>query len=81
AWYKALLRTKGGSTGKRVDQCSADELKCAAFILPHTNWKEHNPDKNDLYTIEELEALTGLTFFVNVPNAPKSTVTASDWGL
>ncbi|MBO7643500.1 MAG: DNA/RNA non-specific endonuclease [Bacteroidales bacterium] len=81
AWYKVLLRTKKGNTGKRVDQCSASELKCAAFILPHFSNAGHKPTANDLYTVEQLEALTGLTFFVNVPNAPKSTVTASDWGL
>ena len=81
AWYKVLLRTKKGNTGKRVDQCTASELKCAAFILPHYSNAGHTPNANDLYTVEELEALTGLTFFVNVPNAPKSTVTASDWGL
>lgn len=81
AWYKAVLRTKGGSTGKRVDQCTADQLKCAAFILPHYQNQGHQPDKNDMYTIEELEALTGLTFFVNVPNAPKDKAVASEWGL
>ena len=81
AYYKALLRTKNGKTGKRVDQCTADELKCAAFILCHRSFAGHKPSANDMYTVEELEAITGLTFFVNVPNAPKSTAKASDWGL
>ncbi|MBR4660296.1 MAG: DNA/RNA non-specific endonuclease [Bacteroidales bacterium] len=81
AWYKVLLRTKGGNTGKAVDQCSETELKCAAFILGHYSNAGHKPTSQDLYTVEELEALTGLTFFVNVPNAPKSTVKASEWGL
>lgn len=81
AWYKVLLRTKGGNTGKAVDQCSESELKCAAFILGHYSNAGHKPTVKDIYTVEELEALTGLTFFVNVPNAPKSTVTASEWGL
>lgn len=61
--------------------CSASELQCAAFILGHYHNKGHNPSTKDLYTVEKLEELTGLTFFVNVPNAPKSTFTASDWGL
>lgn len=81
AWYKVLLRTKKGNTGKRVDQCSADELQCAAFILPHKGNKGHKPDKNDLYSVKEVEALTGLEFFVNVPNAPKDKFSASDWGF
>ena len=81
AWYKVLLRTKKGNTGKRVDQCSADELQCAAFILAHRGNAGHKPCANDVYTVQELEALTGLTFFVNVPNAPKATANPSDWGL
>lgn len=28
---------------------------------------------------EELEHITGFTYFENVPNAPKSTVNANDW--
>lgn len=81
AWYKVLLRTKKGNSGKRVDQCSADELKCAAFILAHKANQSHKTSAQDMYSVEELERLTGLTFFVNVPNAPKGTPTASDWGL
>lgn len=81
AWYKVLLRTKKGDTGKRVDQCSADELQCVAFILPHKSNKGHKPDRDDMYSVKEVEALTGLEFFVNVPNAPKDSFKASDWGL
>lgn len=81
AWYAVVLRTKAGNTGKRVDQCTADELKCAAFILPHKSNAGHKPNAKDLYSVEDLEKLTGLNYFVNVPNAPKSTVKASDWGL
>lgn len=28
---------------------------------------------------EELEHITGFTYFENVPNAPKSTFNANDW--
>ena len=81
AWYKVLLRTKSGNTGKRVDECSASELKCVAFILPHSSWAGHKPNKYDMYSVSDVEALTGLTFFVNVPDAPKGSYTASDWGV
>jgi hypothetical protein len=30
-------------------------------------------------SIRDLEALTGVTYFPNVPNAPKDTFTANDW--
>ena len=79
AWYKVLLRTKKGNSGKRVDQCSADELQCCAFILAHKSNGGHKPNQNDMYTVEEVEKLTGLTFFVNVPNAPKGKFSVSDW--
>lgn len=81
AYYKVLLRTKAGNSGKRVDQCTSSELKCCAFILAHTGNQSHKPCDQDMYSVSDVEKLTGLTFFVNVPNAPKTTYTASDWGL
>ena len=81
AYYKVLLRTKSGSSGKKVNQCSADELKCAAFIIAHRSNAGHKPTANDMYTVSDLEGMTGLNFFVNVPNAPKTVAKASDWNL
>ena len=81
AYYKVLIRTKSGKTGKRLDQCTASEIKCAAFILAHRSNAGHKPSASDMYTVSELEAITGLNYFVNVPNAPKGTAVASDWGL
>ena len=34
-----------------------------------------------MYSVTELEALTGLNYFVNVPNAPKSSYNKTDWGF
>ncbi len=79
AWYKVVLRTREGNTGKRVDQCSADELQCVAFILGHYSNSGHKPSADDMYSVSELETLTGLTFFPNVPNAPKDIFNDSDW--
>lgn len=78
-FYYALLRTKRGSTGKRVQDCSASELQCAAFVICHEEDKGHKPGAADMMSISDLEALTGFTYFKNVPNAPKSTYNASDW--
>ena len=39
------------------------------------------PSAKELMSISDLERLTGITFFANVRNAPKSTYNASDWGL
>jgi DNA/RNA endonuclease G (NUC1) len=78
-YYYALLRTKSGNTGKAVADCSASELQCAAFVMSHEQAKGHKPEARDLISIEELEALTGFTYFSNVPNAPKTTCNANDW--
>ena len=79
--YYALLSTKAGNSGKSVTQCSADELKCVAFVMSHTMPKGHQPERRDMISISQLEALTGFTYFPNVPNAPKDTFKPSDWGL
>lgn len=81
AYYKALLRTKSGRTGKSVVECKASELKCAAFIIPHCSDAGHKPTAEDMISIKELERLTGVNFFANVPNAPESKAEAKDWGL
>lgn len=81
AYYKALLRTKSGHTGKSVMECKASELKCAAFIVAHRSDSGHKPTVEDMISIKELERLTGVNFFANVPNAPESKAEAKDWGL
>lgn len=81
AWYKVLLRTKSGSTGKSVRDCTSEDLMCVGFILSHRSNHQHDPEARDMYSVKEIEDLTGLEFFVNVPNAPKTTYKASDWGL
>lgn len=80
-FYYAVLRTKKGDTGKSVNDCSASELMCAAFVRSHKLAKGTKVSSQDMISIEELENLTGFTYFSNVPNAPKSTCSASDWGL
>ena len=82
AFYYALLRTKSGNSGKSVKNCSANELQCAAFIRAHASGTMGQAvTAAEMKTIAELETLTGFTFFDNVPNAPKTTKKASDWGL
>ena len=81
-FYCVLLRTKSGNTRKSVIDCSASELKCAAFVRSHTNsLKGQKVTRSEMMSVADLEKLTGFTFFANVPNAPKSTLNPSDWGL
>ncbi len=81
-FYYLLLRTKSGSSGKAVKDCSASELQCAAFVRAHTNnIKGQKVTSKEMMSVSDLEKLTGFTYFPNVPNAPKSSFKASDWGL
>lgn len=79
-FYYVLLRTKSGNSGKALSQCSASELKCVAFVRSHVNVRQAVTAK-DLMSVSDLEKITGVTYFANVPQAPKDTFTASDWGL
>jgi len=81
-FYYVLLRTKNGSSKKSVVNCTADELKCVAFVRAHTNsLKGQKPSSAELMSVSDLEKITGVTYFPHVPNAPKNTFSASDWGL
>lgn len=79
-YWKIFLRTKSGKTGKNVRDCSASELQCVGFWFAHES-RTGQLKASDLKSVSEIEALTGFTFFPNVPNAPKNTYSASDWGL
>ena len=80
-FYYVLLRTKNGSTGKPLSQCTADEIKCAAFVRSHEIPKGTKVSEMDLMSVSDLEKITGFTYFPNVPQAPKGSYKASDWGL
>jgi len=81
-FYYILLRTKDGYSRKSVKDCSASELKCAAFVRAHTNdLKGQQVTYKDLMSVADLEKITGFTYFPNVPNAPKTSFKASDWDL
>ncbi|MBQ8839601.1 MAG: DNA/RNA non-specific endonuclease [Bacteroidales bacterium] len=80
-YYYILMRTKKGNTGKALKDCSADEIMCAAFVRSHATPMKTVVSEKDLMSVSELEKITGFTYFPNVPNAPKNSYKASDWGL
>jgi DNA/RNA endonuclease G (NUC1) len=80
-FYYALLRTKKGNTGKPLSQCSTGEIQCVALVRSHKTAKGTKDFATDMMSISDLEKITGFTYFPNVPNAPKSSYQASDWGL
>lgn len=80
-FYYILLRTKKGNTGKPLSECKRDEIMCAAFVRSHEIAKGTKVSAKDLMSVSDLEKITGFTYFPNVPQAPKDSYKASDWGL
>lgn len=79
-YYKVLLRSKSGSTGKAVGSLTAGDLQCIGFWYTHTDSSGQTPAAC-AKSVDEIERLTGFSFFANVPNAPKSSYALSDWSL
>ena len=88
-FYKILLRTKSGSTGKSVQECSASELKAVGFWFSNTDIDEQTGSatptlsKVHMRSIAEIERLTGneFDFFPEVPDEVKQSFNPSDWGF
>ena len=77
-FYRVLLRSKSGNTGKKVQDLSADELQCVGFWFENRAYPSGKPSAN-MTSVAEIERKTGMTFFVHVPNAPKETFDAGEW--
>ncbi len=86
-YYKALLRTKKGNTGKRIDEITdASQVRAIAFWMEHANTGDDTTiTSEDCITVEELEQLTGFTFFPMLDDAIEAEVKAkavpSEWGI
>ncbi len=90
-FYKVLLRTKAGNTGKPVQECSADELQAVGIWFEHAEKDPVEGATTDetkwpltsahLCSVAEIEARTGheFTFFPEVPAAVKQSFSLSDW--
>ena len=86
-YYKALLRTSKGNTGKRISEINeASELRGIAFWFTHSNTGENTTiTSQDCISIEELERRTGFTFFPSINDSieseVKSNIEPSVWGV
>lgn len=90
-FYKVLLRTKSGNTGKPVSECTASELKAIAIWFEHAeadpvSGATSDSDKwplteADFCSVAELERRIGneFTFFPDIPSAVKESYSLSDW--
>ena len=87
AEFKIYLRTKSGNTGKRICDCTADELMAIGF------WLEQDIDNTDEIAGGEMrdfamsvdmieEKLRGeFRFFPEVPDEVTASYNLSDWGI
>ena len=86
-YYKALLRTKKGNTGKRIDEISdANELRAIVFWFEHENSGDDTTITSaDCITVSQLEELTGFNFFPMLDDSieaqVESTKVTSEWGI
>lgn len=84
-YYKLILRTRSGNTGKAIQECSADELQAVGF------WFENGDGTDDsgaatptlgaahMKSVEWIEQQTGFDFFPDVPPSVKQQCNPSDW--
>lgn len=86
-YYKALLRTKKGNTGKNISEITdASELRAVVFWLQHENSGSDTAiTAADCITVEDLEERTGFTFFPmlddSVEQQVKRTIEPKEWGI
>ncbi len=86
-YYKALLRTKKGNTGKRIDEITdAVQLRAIVFWMKHADTGDDtNITSADCISVAELEAKTGFTFFPmlddSIEQEVKATAVPSEWGI
>ena len=86
-YYKALLRTKKGNTGKRIDEITdPNQLRVIVFWMEHKNTGEDTSITSaDCITVAELEQKTGFTFFPMIDDSieqkVKGTAVPSEWGV
>ena len=84
--YKLLLRTKSGSTRKRIsDITSADELICIGFLFENNESSKDVNISTAATSVAEIEKRAGFKFFRNlnpdIADKVKSQNRPGDWGL
>lgn len=73
-YYKALLRTKSGSTGKAIRSINkAEDLQAIAILMKHVDYST-SLQSSDIISIKELEEITGVTFFPAINDAIEKEV-------
>lgn len=80
-YFKVLLRTKSGSTGKAIKDCSESELISIGFWVDQKSYGNIAPPRSICTTVADIEAKTGFEFFPQVPNTVKQQNIPNQWGI
>jgi len=83
--FKMALRTKKGNTGKRIAECTADELQAIGFWIECFTTGAETSATAQLNKIAVpvsfIEEKMGIEFFPDVPASVKASFTPADWGF
>ncbi len=82
-FYKAIISSKTGRTGKKISQMSASELRCVGFLFENRAYTEGISSKF-MVKVSDIESRVGFEFFPMLSESAKSvksSYTASDWGM
>jgi endonuclease G len=80
-YYKVLLRTVSGTSGKTVAACADSELKSIGFWVEHKSYGNIDPPSSICKSVADIEQLTGFTFFPQVSAAVKQQNIPSQWDI
>lgn len=86
-YYKLILRTRNGNTGKAIQDCSDSELIAVGFWFENGDGTDDSGaatptlDASYLKSVEWIEQQTGFIFFPDVPPSVKKQCNPSDWKL
>ena len=78
AYFKVLLRTKSGNTGKAVDNSNATTI---GFWYENSRYSYSTPRVSDVKSVDEIERLTGFTFFPQISDEIKEMKDLARWGF
>lgn len=80
-YFKVLLRTKSGSTGKAIKNCTDNELISIGFWVEHRSYGNIQPPSAICTSVSEIEKKTGFKFFPQVSATVKQQNNPSQWGI
>ena len=78
AYFKVLLRTKSGNTGKAVDNSNATTI---GLWVENRSYGDEPSRASIVKSVDEIERLTGFTFFPQISDEVKETKDLARWGF